>query len=101
MSESFNKQVTAAAKELEVYTARSWTTVVAVLEGVAGGTNELAMGGELVPFEAGNQVSVTLSPGSKVRIRTSSTTPVQWSFFITELTWIDQVMGIVCRLGVQ
>lgn len=78
----------------------TWTHVVATLESVAHGTsNTLKIKGSEIQVEPGQVLSFYLSPGDKVSIKSNGTDASRWSFIVSELQFIDDIIGVLCRLG--
>lgn len=94
-SESINKAITSASEQ-EFYYSSGWTHVWLSLESAAGGKNEMSYGGAFVLVEPGQTVSHVIAPGTRIKIRTTSGAPVNWSILVTQLTMIDDLLKVLC-----
>lgn len=97
-SESFNK-VIVNTSEKDLYITSTWTHFWAYLEAAADGVNSISYGSEYVEIDAGVTVNHMVAPGTTIRIRTTSTSPVRWAILITPVTAIDQIIGALCAGG--
>lgn len=87
-----------AGGETEVFIAKAWTQITLHLESSALGDNTMGYGPSRTEFMPGETRTILVSPGTKITVETTSTTPVQWGIHLTELTWIDDIIQGICNL---
>ena len=97
-SETYDHNATKTTEALLLET-RGWTHIVAVLESSADGVNEFGYGGTYSVIEPGTTINHIVAPGTRVNIKCTSPTGSKWAIMITELSFIDSMINILCSLG--
>jgi len=99
-SEVFKREIVKSTPDAEVIITSSWAHIWAYLESAADGVNEIGYDNGYMVVEPGVvALNHVVAPGTKIKIRTSATNPVRWSFAVTQLTFIDDIISALCGRG--
>jgi len=99
-SESYNLVVSNTTDQDFIET-RGWVHLWANLESSADGENYIAYGGEFARVEPGVTISHVIAPGTKVKIKSTSSDGSRWGILVTELSILDAIMAALCQVGAR
>lgn len=92
-------ELTDTTADTTVFSSRGWTEVVAKLISTAQGVNRLSFGsGQGYLLEPGDIARFTVGPKTDVKVSTTSSENVEWSFIFTELDYIESAIGLLQQL---
>ena len=96
-----SKSFTSTSGDADFFETDTWCDVAVVVDGQAGGQNEIAVGssGSRYFLAAGVPTHIRLAPKTRVKFFTTSQVTVRVDAIVTEETYVEELLNCIDAIG--